>query len=467
MPAFVFGEKKDKAEDLWRKKDPVAPTPREDAPRDEVADVPAPAAPEARAAQGNSGSFWADDDAGRQPYIPQYLGGPRKPGALSAIASPPPVEGAGEVTGARYLREIPRGKLGVLAAFSVPASAITGTEEYRSYMDGDLRWQWQFHATPDEALLACRFILFDIAAGSAVGWDAEAREYLLRARKALGKRDRETKDAQPPAADKSAGPDVLPDPSTLRAAEPDRPDAGPPGPAREEVDEKKRGLSTPVLPGEKDIFRRFQELVDDLRRRGEDDKADDLSRMMEKDRGLLGKLQILVGGFTVAIIYSSGRISLVWKEGLEAGDMLLERAMSRAEPLTEELQEHLQDLEREGLRVTDARGAGVLRRPKHHVFPQAMRAYFEERGMVGPLDIDNYCVEMDVFDHEAIHGGGDRVLAETWEGEWNRRVSQALRDAEAQVGRNLTPPEIISKVVEQMDRIRLPRDFVHYHDKDE
>jgi hypothetical protein len=59
------------------------------------------------------------------------------------------------------------------------------------------------------------------------------------------------------------------------------------------------------------------------------------------------------------------------------------------------------------------------------------------------------------------------VLADKWEGEWNRRVSQALRDAETAVGRNLTPPEIISKVVEQMDRIRLPRDFVHYHDKDE
>jgi len=42
--------------------------------------------------------------------------------------------------------------------------------------------------------------------------------------------------------------------------------------------------------------------------------------------------------------------------------------------------------------------------------PDEHRAWFEERGFKGDMNIDKFCVRLERAHHEAIHGGGNRKL---------------------------------------------------------
>jgi len=396
-----------------------------------------------------------------------FLDGIGSGNVSSMAAFMPPMAAPGEpAVTTRYLREIAMGDLGVLAAFTVSASTIAGTEEYRSYVDPKLKWQWQAHAMPDEALLACRFILFDLAAGKHVSWDGEARHYLMRARAQLGKRGEETKEGASPEQT-SPEPEVLRLPNEANGRREEGRDTGPDSGA---LDDRKGKLATPVLPEDKDMFGRYEDLEKDLRHRGENEQADKLRQLLDRSRGLLSRLAIFIGGFTTAILYSNGRVALVWKQGLEAGDLVLQRALHRAEQIIPELEESLGDLHREGLRVTDARGAGILRPPRHHVFPHERVGWFVERGFTGDLHIDNFCVELEVWDHQALHGGGDwRLARKAWADEWNNGVMAELERAEAAMkateGRQLNVAEISRLVFDRMDRLGMPKNFVPYRDR--
>jgi hypothetical protein len=118
-----------------------------------------------------------------------------------------------------------------------------------------------------------------------------------------------------------------------------------------------------------------------------------------------------------------------------------------------------------GVRETSRRGAGLTRPPRHHVLPQEHRKWFEERGFVGELDIDNFTVELEEAMHQAAHGGGNWRLGRTWPGEWNQRVMQRLMDREMAAGRLLRPDEILGHVRILMKEYRIDRPFVRYDGK--
>ena len=69
-----------------------------------------------------------------------------------------------------------------------------------------------------------------------------------------------------------------------------------------------------------------------------------------------------------------------------------------------EPQSYLDNLAEEGIHPAGAVRAGMARRPRHHVFPDEHREWFEDRGFVGEWGIDNFTVEMDAGFHSAIHG---------------------------------------------------------------
>jgi hypothetical protein len=106
--------------------------------------------------------------------------------------------------------------------------------------------------------------------------------------------------------------------------------------------------------------------------------------------------------------------------------------------------------------------AGVSRLPRHHVLPQEHRAWFEERGFVGDLDIDNFTVELQRSTHEAIHGGGDWRLGRTWPDEWNQRVMRELVATEKALGRRLSSGEVFEVVGQAMKGAGIDPNFVPY-----
>jgi hypothetical protein len=114
------------------------------------------------------------------------------------------------------------------------------------------------------------------------------------------------------------------------------------------------------------------------------------------------------------------------------------------------------------MHVTGKTGAGMARQPRHHVMPQEEREWFEERGMTGDLDIDQFTIDVDQAAHQAIHGGGNWRLGRRWPGEWNTRIMTELRNAEAVMGRVLRPNEILDVVARQMRLYKIPFDFVPY-----
>lgn len=121
----------------------------------------------------------------------------------------------------------------------------------------------------------------------------------------------------------------------------------------------------------------------------------------------------------------------------------------------------------DAIHAADRRRAGMGNKPKHHVYPQEMRTWFEDHGFSGRRDIDNYTVVLGEDLHQAIHGGGDyRRGRREWENEWNRRVRRELLDAEAakqaRNGRRLSQREIRAIIYRLMDEYGIPRKFVKY-----
>ncbi|WP_420821850.1 DUF2380 domain-containing protein [Pyxidicoccus caerfyrddinensis] len=113
-----------------------------------------------------------------------------------------------------------------------------------------------------------------------------------------------------------------------------------------------------------------------------------------------------------------------------------------------------------GMRETGRAGAGMSEAPKHHVLPQERRAWFEQRGFTGDMDIDHFCVRLEQAQHEAIHGGGDWRLGRTWPKEWNQMIMSILRDAETAAGRMLTRDAILRLVAREMRRYGIPMNFI-------
>jgi len=113
-----------------------------------------------------------------------------------------------------------------------------------------------------------------------------------------------------------------------------------------------------------------------------------------------------------------------------------------------------------GMRETGKAGAGMSEAPKHHVLPEEHRAWFEERGFRGAMNIDQFCVRLEQAHHQAIHGGGNWRLGRTSPGEWNRKIMDTLRDAETAVRRMLTRNEILEIVADNMKNYRIPMSFV-------
>ncbi|MGE0397121.1 MAG: DUF4157 domain-containing protein [Kofleriaceae bacterium] len=132
-----------------------------------------------------------------------------------------------------------------------------------------------------------------------------------------------------------------------------------------------------------------------------------------------------------------------------------------------ELPPHVKDYFGEGptgdsMNIARAQRAGAARRPRHHVMPQEERAWFEARGFKDDYDIDEFCVELDLAEHQAQHGGGNWRRGREWQDEWNRSVMRGLRLAETAAGRMMTRDEIISWILTFMKRRKISPDFVPY-----
>jgi RHS repeat-associated protein len=99
--------------------------------------------------------------------------------------------------------------------------------------------------------------------------------------------------------------------------------------------------------------------------------------------------------------------------------------------------------EEAAIREVGARSAGTAARPKHHVFPQEEREFFELRGFTEERSIDRYTIELDEATHQAIHGGGDWRLGRTWDGEWNSQIVARIGRQERRLGRQLVFGEVM------------------------
>jgi hypothetical protein len=113
----------------------------------------------------------------------------------------------------------------------------------------------------------------------------------------------------------------------------------------------------------------------------------------------------------------------------------------------------------QGMHETGRAGAGMGDPPQHHVLSREYRAWFEQRGFKGDMDIDQFCVDLELAHHQAIHGGGNWRLGRMWPGEWNRMVMEILRKAETRAGRLLTRNEILRLVAKEMKRYNIPMNF--------
>ena len=108
----------------------------------------------------------------------------------------------------------------------------------------------------------------------------------------------------------------------------------------------------------------------------------------------------VVSGHTVARIVGKAA-----GEGLETGTRLGRRSLSREGAQLGDVIEAA-DVP---LEVT-ARHPLLRSAPKHHVFPQARRNWFKERG----IDIDMYTIQLDEGTHSALHYGGGPGAGGGW-----------------------------------------------------
>jgi hypothetical protein len=108
---------------------------------------------------------------------------------------------------------------------------------------------------------------------------------------------------------------------------------------------------------------------------------------------------------------------------------------------------------------TGKAGAGMAEPPRHHVMPEEHREWFEKRGFTGEMSIDQFCVELELAHHQAIHGGGNWRLGRLWPDEWNQMIMEALLKAERAAGRMLPPSAILKIVAREMRRYDIPMNF--------
>lgn len=143
---------------------------------------------------------------------------------------------------------------------------------------------------------------------------------------------------------------------------------------------------------------------------------------------------------------------------IHAGQVMMAQAGSE---LPQGVREALGDSpEVRAMRATGKAGAGMAEPPRHHVLPEEHRAWFEQRGFTGDMDIDRFCVRLEQAHHQAIHGGGNWRLGRTWPGEWNRMIMEALREAEVEAGQALTRNGILKTVARYMKDYDIPMNFV-------
>ncbi|WP_240359823.1 TIGR02269 family lipoprotein [Pyxidicoccus trucidator] len=112
-----------------------------------------------------------------------------------------------------------------------------------------------------------------------------------------------------------------------------------------------------------------------------------------------------------------------------------------------------------GMHETGRAGAGMSEHPQHHVLPREHREWFEKRGFTGDMDIDKFCVRLELAHHQAIHGGGDWRLGRMWPNEWNRMLMRVLSNAEREAGRMLTRNDVLNIVADRMKRYDIPMNF--------
>lgn len=175
--------------------------------------------------------------------------------------------------------------------------------------------------------------------------------------------------------------------------------------------------------------------------------------------------QVVVSAEWIAAIRHLVEIGAISAAG--AAEALRVRGFSSAMAQGADLPPSVKELLGEGpttdaMKVTNATGAGAARPPRHHVLPQEERAFFEQRGFTGDLDIDNFTVELETAHHQAQHGGGNWVEGRKWAGEWNRFVMDTLVRREWQLGRPMTVAEILHRVGLLMKRRGIPVRFVPY-----
>ncbi|HWO21849.1 MAG TPA: hypothetical protein VNO30_23930 [Kofleriaceae bacterium] len=175
--------------------------------------------------------------------------------------------------------------------------------------------------------------------------------------------------------------------------------------------------------------------------------------------------QIVVSAEWIAAIRNLVEIGALSAAG--AAEVLRVRGVTAAMAQATDLPQAVKDLLGEGptteaMKVTNATGAGVARSPRHHVLPQEHRAFFEERGFTGDLDIDNFTVELETAHHQAQHGGGNWQMGREWPGEWNQLLMNRLREQEFEVERRLTVAEIMKSVEVLMKLRDIPLRFVPY-----
>ena len=177
--------------------------------------------------------------------------------------------------------------------------------------------------------------------------------------------------------------------------------------------------------------------------------------------------QVVVSAEWIAAIRHLVEIGAI--TAASAAEVLRVRGFSSAMAQATDLPQSVKDLLGEGpstdaMKVTNTTGAGVARAPRHHVLPREHRAFFEQRGFTGELDIDNFTVEIETAHHQAQHGGGNWVKGREWPGEWNRLVMDRLREREQQLGRRLTVAEIMRRIESLMRDRRIPIRFVPYRE---
>jgi hypothetical protein len=105
-----------------------------------------------------------------------------------------------------------------------------------------------------------------------------------------------------------------------------------------------------------------------------------------------------------------------------------------------------EDIEAGHMQPVGKTAAGMAEKPQHHIFPRELekKGFWRERGFK-PNEVDEYCVELPEYEHQAQHGGGDPWLGRReWKGEWNSEITARILEREQELGRKLTKREVLA-----------------------